>query len=111
MEKEAVKRPVLITVICVIGFLGAAVTVPVLFSDPAKNIGAWYPPFLALSALIGLACMIGMWLMKKWGVLGYAGFVLINQVVMLVMNLWTLPALIIPLVIVALAFTQFQKME
>jgi hypothetical protein len=59
------KRPGIITAICVIGFIGALAAVPFIFSDLAKQIGAWYPPYLAFSAIVGLGCMIGLWMMKN----------------------------------------------
>ena len=59
VEKKS--RPLIITVVCIVGFLGIIAT----------EIGAWYPPYLAASGIVGLACMIGMWMMKRWSVLGY----------------------------------------
>jgi len=41
-------RPTAITVICVIGFIGGLFTIPLIFTDIARNIGAWYPPYLCL---------------------------------------------------------------
>ena len=37
---DSKKRPTAITVICVIGFIGAAVTIPMIFSDIAGQIGS-----------------------------------------------------------------------
>lgn len=105
------KRPTAITVVCILGFIGAAFTIPLLFSDIAGQIGDWYPPYLALSSIIGLACMIGLWQMKKWAALTYTGFVALNQVVMLLMGLWTPMALIIPGIVVAIALTHIEKMD
>ena len=62
---QKTKRPLAITIICITGLIGALTVVPLIFSDIAQQIGPWYPPYLALSAVIGLGCMIGLWLMKK----------------------------------------------
>ncbi len=35
------KRPTSITVICVIGFFGALVSVPLVFSSLAQQVGVW----------------------------------------------------------------------
>jgi hypothetical protein len=40
---EKAKRPISITIICVIGFLGALIGIPVIFSPIAQQIGPWYP--------------------------------------------------------------------
>jgi hypothetical protein len=108
MEK---KRPVAITVICILGFIGAALTVPLIFSPIARSIGAWYPPYLALSSVIGLICMIGLWMMKKWSIIVYTAFVAVNQVVMLAMGVWNVAALLIPAIVIAIGFSQFSKMD
>ena len=59
-------RPIPITVLCVLSAIGAVFVIPMIFSDAARSIGTWYPPYLALSALIGTACTVGFWLMRKW---------------------------------------------
>lgn len=105
------KRPTAITVICVIGFVGAVFTIPMIFSDIAKQIGSWYPPYLALSAVIGLACMIGLWKMKKWAAYTYTGFVALNQVVLLAMDVWNIMALIIPGIVIGIALSYIKKMD
>ena len=81
--KETPKRPTSITVICVLGFIGALITVPLIFSPIAQQIGSWYPPYLGFSAVVGLVCMVGLWMMKKWAAYTYTGFEVLNQVVYL----------------------------
>ena len=108
---EKAKRPVAITIICVLGFIGAAITVPIIFSSIASSIGAWYPPYLAVSAVVGLACMVGLWMMKKWAVFTYTGLLALNQVVMMAMGIWNVFALVIPLIVVVIAFMNLSKMS
>jgi hypothetical protein len=105
------KRPTAITVVCVIGFIGAAFTLPLIFSEVARKIGSWYPPYLALASVIGLICMIGLWNMKKWAAYTYTAFVLINQVVLLAMGVWNIMALLIPAIVIAIAMTHLKKMD
>ena len=104
-------RPTAITVICVIGFIGAALTIPLIFTSVARNIGAWYPPYLALSVVVGLICMIGLWKMRKWAVFVYTGFCAINQVVLFAMGVWNIFALLIPGIVIAIAFSHLSKMR
>ncbi|VAW78349.1 hypothetical protein MNBD_GAMMA12-3786 [hydrothermal vent metagenome] len=109
--KEKEKRPTSITVICVIGFVGALITVPLIFSQIAQQIGAWYPPYLGFSAVIGLVCMIGLWMMKKWAAYTYTGFVALNQVILLAMGVWNIMALLIPTVVIFFALKNVSKMS
>lgn len=104
-------RPTSITVICVIGFVGAIATVLMLFSGITRSIGAWYPPYLAFSSLVGLVCFIGLWRMKKWAAYTYAGFAGLTQIVLLVMGLWNLASLIIPGIVIAIAMKSVRKMS
>jgi hypothetical protein len=108
---ERAKRPTSITVICVIGFLGALITVPLIFSSIAQQIGTWYPPYLAFSAVVGLFCMVGLWMMKKWAAYAYTGFVAVNQVVMLAMGVWNIMALLIPAIVIFFALKHVSKMS
>lgn len=107
---EKAKRPTSITVICVLGLFGTLVTVPLIFSQLAQQIGSWYPPYLALSAVVGLVSMVGLWMMKRWGAYAYTGLAAINQVVLLAMGAWTVLALAIPAVVVFFALKHVSKM-
>lgn len=97
---EKVKRPTSITVICVIGFLGALIAVPLILSPFAQQIGPWYPPYLGFASAVGLVCMIGLWMMKKWAAYAYTGFAVLNQIVLLVMGAWNVMALILPAIVI-----------
>lgn len=112
METQASEaRPTSITVICIIGFLGALITVPLIFSPIAGQIGSWYPPYLAFSAVVGLACMIGLWKMKKWAAFLYTGFMILNQIVLLSMGVWNIFALLIPAAVIFFALKNLNKMS
>jgi len=105
------KRPIAITVICILGFIGATFTIPLVFSDIARQIGSWYPPYLGFSAILGFICMVGLWQMKKWAAYTYTAFVALNQIILLVMGVWNIMALIIPAIVVAIALTHLKKMD
>jgi hypothetical protein len=106
-----VPRPTAITVICIIGFIGGLFTIPLVFTDIARNIGAWYPPYLAFSAVVGFVCMVGLWKMRRWAVFTYTGFFILNQLVMLMMGVWNVFALLLPGIVIVIAFTYLSKMR
>ena len=105
------QRPIAITVLCVISAIGVVVVVPLVFSDAARAIGDWYPPYLALTGIIGAVCTVGFWLMRKWGAYLYIAMFVINQVVMLAMGVWTIIALVIPLIVVVIACVYLSRMR
>jgi hypothetical protein len=104
-------RPTAITVICVLGFLGALILIPAVFSDITRHIGAWYPPYLAFSAVVGFICMVGLWKMRRWAVFGYIAFCAINQIVLLAMGVWSIFALILPTIVIAISFSNISRMK
>ena len=105
------ERPIAVTIICVLGFIGAALTIPLIFSDAARSLGAWYPPYLAFSAVVGLVCMIGLWKMLKWSVFAYTAFVVLNQCVLMAMGAWNIVALLIPAIVIVIGFMYLSKMK
>jgi uncharacterized membrane protein (DUF2068 family) len=111
----ATNRPVAITVICIIGFVGVALAVPVLLAALAAGAGSilptWYWPYLLVSIVVGLVALIGLWKMKKWGAYLYTAMFLINQCLLLATGLWSVGALIIPLIVVVIALSQLSKMD
>lgn len=111
VSEPGARRPLAITIICIVGFLGAVVTVALLFSSIPRSIGPWYPPLLGFSAVVGLACMVGLWHMKKWAVYTYTAFALCNQVVLLVMGIWGVTALVIPALVIAFMWANVAKMS
>jgi hypothetical protein len=105
------QRPIAITVCCVISAIGALFTIPLIFSEAARSIGAWYPPCLAFSAVIGLACTVGFWLMRKWAAYLYIAMFVVNQIVMLAMGIWSVFALVAPLIVVVIACVYLPRMR
>jgi hypothetical protein len=110
-ENEKKSRPVAITVICVLGFIGAAIVIPLIFSNLAARVGAWYPPYLGLSAIVGFASMIGFWNMKKWAVWVYTGFTCLNQIILMVTGTWSPFAIIVPGIVIAVTMSHINKMD
>ena len=110
-DTAASERPIAITIICILGFIGAALSIPAIFMGATGSIGAWYPPYLAFSAVVGLVCMIGLWKMMKWSVFAYAALVVLNQVVLFSMGVWSIFALLIPAIVLAIGFTYLSKMK
>jgi len=68
MEATSTNRPTAITIICIIGFVGVIFSVLAFFSPIMSQLGElypWYPPYLGVSIVIGLICMVGLWMMKN----------------------------------------------
>jgi hypothetical protein len=107
----AINRPTSITIICGFGFIGSLCAVAIFFLGSVSSMGAWYPPFLATSIVVGLVSFVGLWKMKRWGAFWYLALSLINQVVLLAMGKWSIIALILPAIVLAVVLPQFKKLR
>lgn len=108
---EKPKRPAPIAVMCIVGFIASLLGLPFVFSDLGWGVGAWYPPYVAITTLIGFACFFGMWMMKKWGMYGYVGLTAVNQIVFLISGNWNLMVLAVPAIVIFFAYKHLPDME
>lgn len=108
-------RPTSITLICVLGFVGAleiswAILYPSI-STTLQRLGLGFSLYLTFSALFLFICMIGLWLMKKWGVYTYTALSVINQVVLVFLGRWNIGALLIPAIVLYIGYRHLSKMS
>jgi hypothetical protein len=70
-----------------------------------RFVAPWFPFFLALSAIITLGCVVGMWMMKRWSVYLYAGWVTLGIILgITLLGIFSLPALMVRVVVIAVSF-------
>lgn len=69
MKKE--KRPLILTIICIIGYIWIIGTFPGVFSPSVKKLGAFVPAIYGLIIAGTFISFIGIWYMKRWGVEAY----------------------------------------
>lgn len=75
-KTTTVKRPAIITITCILGFLGALMMLLTLLNPSARTQmiqeeGVIIIPFLMSIFIFWVAGMIGYWKMKRWGVYLY----------------------------------------
>jgi hypothetical protein len=110
-EQGGSARPLAITVICVIGLIGALFTIPVIFTSIPGQLHAWYPPLLIFNTVVGATCVVGLWKMRRWSVLTYTGLYVINQIILVAMDQWNLFAVVSPLAVIAIGFMYWSRMK
>jgi len=104
-------RPPAITAICVIGIINATQMLNLILSPMTKQLGTIYPVYFSLSVIISLACIAGLWFLKRWAALAYAAILIGNQIALLGMKLWEFTAVVMPIIIIVLLFKYFDKMS
>lgn len=68
-----IKRPKIITLICVLGFIWIVFTFPGMFSPETKKMGDWVPAIYGFVIALSFISFIGVWNLKRWGVEMYIG--------------------------------------
>lgn len=105
---EIAKRPTSITVICVLWFIGSFLTVPKILllinmvNEPdlyPQPVGTWVLLFVVFMFFCGLACMAGLWVMKKWAAYTLTGLFALGQIILLVNRVWDVKTLILAVVV------------
>jgi hypothetical protein len=86
METTLLKRPKLITIVCVMGFTWIVFSFPAVFSPSVKKLGDWYPALFGLIVALSFIAYIGVWHMKRWGVNLFAITFFIKQILFVLIN-------------------------
>lgn len=110
-QSTETNRPAAITFACTAAFVWASLSIPLIFFSSSKVIGSWYPPYLAFTVVISYVSAFGIWLMKKWGFYVYLAFNVINQAVLLSMSMWSLFSILIPAIVIGVAYTHLKGMN
>lgn len=108
-SKQNSERPLLITIICIIGFVGSIFILP-----NALMLMQHYPIIgvpLFISSTIGLACMIGLWKMKRWAGIVYILLAVLVQFVLILTGKWNFISFIIPALVSAGIAFHLKEME
>src|SRR3990172_9837020 len=61
------KRPVILTIICIIGILWSLGNFISVFSPFIKKISDWTPAIYGIIVALQFISFIGVWYMKRWG--------------------------------------------
>lgn len=105
------QRPILITLLVIISFIGGALSIPLVNSAYAQQVGVWYPYFLATSVFFGFVFQIGLWKMKRWSIYLFFVTTLIVQFVLLITNIWRPETLIEPAIVTVIILSYLSRME
>lgn len=80
------KRPVLLTVVCILGYIWIVFMLPIVFSPSIKKIGDWFPALFGLITACNFISFVGVWHMKKWGVQLHITVFFIRQITIVLLD-------------------------
>ena len=103
-------RPALLTILCVLGFLGAFLKYFLVLSPPVQEIGRAYALYLSLSTVFEILCLASLWSMRKWAVWGYLAYFLVHQGVHLWIGEWRWFAFLLQTALALTALAYYRRM-
>ncbi len=113
-KQSRISTPIFIYVICILGFLGTLSCFILSSTELAFMVGGWYINYLLVSSLLIWISLIGIWKMKRWGVLTYTTIVVVTQIVLYKYNvilMWNYVFLIIATTVTLSAWSYFKRMS
>ena len=84
--KTTIKRPVSLTIICIVGLLWSLLNFIFVFSPFIKKISDWAPAIYGVIVALQFISFIGIWNMKRWGVMFYVLSFFLKQCFAILIN-------------------------
>lgn len=110
-QQEKVKRPVLITIVCVLEALSALVIAYYLVTSRPDLAGRWYMlSFLFLMA-VRMVFVAGMWYMKRIAAVAFLLISVVSQLQIVFYGSWRIYQAILPALFALAVLTQIRKMR
>ena len=120
-KSEKGKRPLLITIFCILGFIVVFITLIyfLIISGSTSAVpifpinlygGVFYPFPIIFFPLCGLAGLIGYWKMRKWGVYVYAGTTVVKFFFSIAIGLPFNTDYIGPSIVIIIGFAYLKRM-
>jgi hypothetical protein len=105
------KRPVLLTVLCVLGFVWIVFAFPGILSPDLKRHGAAYPPLLGLLIALQFMAFVGVWHLKRWGVHLFIYVFLSKTILLLLIDDVSTIGTILSILFIGLFFIWYKRLD
>jgi len=116
LTKQKEQRPTLITVFCVLGFIGIpimllSIAIPEVRNQMIQQYGNLVMLNLIVSSILGTIGLVGLWQMKKWGVYFYTAMAIFSTLFSIYQGISFNLGYILPPVIAAVGWMNLKKMK
>lgn len=105
------RRPVAITVICIVNVLASIFLLPFLFTVTIRQTGCWYHWYMAVGGLLGLIVTLGLWKMKRWAFFCYLAYGVFDQAGLLAKGIWSAASLVVPLIFIGIVALYYKQLR
>ena len=110
-DTQPASRPMILTVICVVLFLGSLMALQVAFTDDFKGLASTVRYLYLASVVMTIVAAIGIFAMRRWGVILYAVASIGGQAAVLMFGWWNPISMILALLIIAVCSVYFRSMR
>ncbi len=108
--RAPVRRPALITLVCLVGALSVLLSAVTAFSGIERFAGRSYPLYLLVSTAVQAVSLFGMWKLRRWGVYLYTVLTVGCQAYLFVIGGWALLTVIAPLIVLGIGYSYLRRM-
>jgi len=111
MQVAAIKRPALISVVCILGFVWIVFSFPGVFAPSLKKMGDWYPALFGILVATSFISYIGLWHMKRWGVHLFLFSFFIKETLLVVINDVSMIGIVFSIFFICCMVPYYRKMD
>lgn len=104
------ERPILLTFICIAGFVSCSLSTIFIYAPEVLNVGKVYAFFRSIYFASLAVCFGGFWMMRRWAVWAFAACFVTNQLVCLTFRTWDTHTLL-PMLLFAVAVFYHKRMK
>lgn len=108
-----VKRPLIVSIVCIIGWLMVIASFIYAFSPTVKKIGEFYPAVYSFVVCLQFISLVGIWYMKKWGLHLFVASFFLKDILLVVMNTFTYGDLtfVLSVIFIILLLFYYKRMD
>lgn len=106
-----IKRPTIVTVVCVIAFVVSVLSFANVFSPFIKKKGDFFPAINGLLIACEFISLVGVWYMKRWGLNLYLITAILYQALLIGIDNWAFYKVILPLFFIITVAFFYKKMD
>ena len=105
------KRPALLSVVCILGYIWVLFSFPSVFSPSVKKLGDWYPALFGLMVASTFISYVGVWHMKRWGVQLFAISFFVKETVLVLINDVSIVGIVFSLFFISSMLPFYKRMD
>ncbi len=111
MEATVKKRPVLISIVCILGFIWTVFSFPGIFSPALKKLGDWYPAIFGILVATSFISYIGLWHMKRWGARLFIISFFVKETLLILIDDVSIAGIVLSVLFIAGSLPYYRRMD